>query len=51
MIRGLEHLFYGVGVIQPGEDKAPGRPCSSLPVTEGGLQESCRRSFYKSMYR
>ena len=29
-----------VGVLQPGEEKAPRRPYSSLPVPEGGLQES-----------
>jgi len=28
-----------VGVVQPGQEKAPGRPFSSLPVPEGGLQE------------
>ncbi|PKU45233.1 hypothetical protein llap_4460 [Limosa lapponica baueri] len=28
-----------VGVVQPGEEKAPGRPYSGLPVPEGGLQE------------
>jgi len=37
------------GAVQPGEEKAAGRPHSSLPVPEGGLQESCRRAFYKDM--
>jgi len=45
MTRGMEHLSYEerlreLGAVQPGEDKAAGRPCSSLSVTEGGLQES-----------
>ncbi|PKU34168.1 hypothetical protein llap_15528 [Limosa lapponica baueri] len=46
MIRGLEHLSYEdrlrAGVVQPGEEKAPGRPHSSLPISEGSLQESRR---------
>ena len=37
-----------VGVVQPGEEKAPGRP-SSLPVLKGGLQESWRGTFYKGL--
>ncbi|KAK4828981.1 hypothetical protein QYF61_001637 [Mycteria americana] len=41
MIQGLEHLSYEdklrVGVVQPGEEKAVGRPYSSLPVLKGGL--------------
>jgi len=42
MIRGLEHLSYmerlrKLGAVQPGEEKAPGRPDCSLPVPEGGL--------------
>ena len=53
MIRGLEHLCYEdrlrVGVVQLGEEKAPGRPYSSLPVPKGGLQESWRGPFYKGM--
>ncbi|GAB0178053.1 mitochondrial enolase superfamily member 1 [Grus japonensis] len=44
LIRGLEHLSYEdrlerVGVVQPGEEKSPGTPYSSLPVPEGGLPE------------
>jgi len=27
------------GALQPGEEKAPGGPYSSLPVPEGALQE------------
>ena len=38
-----------VGAVQPGEEKAPGRLSSSLPVPEGGLQESWRGTFYKGM--
>jgi len=42
MIRGLEHLSYKerlrkLGLVQPGESKAPGRPSSRLPLPEGGL--------------
>ena len=52
-IRGLEHLSSDkrrrVGAVQPGEEKAPGRPYSSLPVPEMGLQESWRGTFYKGM--
>ncbi|GAB0209800.1 mitochondrial enolase superfamily member 1 [Grus japonensis] len=43
LIRGLEHLSYEdrlrVGIVQPGEEKAPGRSNCGLPVPEGGLQE------------
>ncbi|GAB0178655.1 hypothetical protein GRJ2_000330800 [Grus japonensis] len=53
MSRRLEHLScedsLGVGVVQPGEEKAPGRPYSSLPVPEEGLQESWRGTVYKGM--
>ena len=38
-----------VGVVQPGEGKALGRPYSSLPVAKGGLQESRRGTFYKAV--
>ena len=38
-----------VGVVQPGEEKASGRPYSSLSVPKGDLQESWRGTFYKSM--
>ncbi|KAK4812679.1 hypothetical protein QYF61_012189 [Mycteria americana] len=41
MILGLESLSYEgrlrVGVVQPGEEKAAGRPHSSLPGLQGGL--------------
>jgi len=41
MTKGAEHLSYEerlrVGVVQPGEEKAVGRPYSSLSVLKGGL--------------
>jgi len=37
------------GAVQPGEEKAVGRPYSSLPVPDGGLQESWTGSFYKGL--
>ena len=41
MIQGLEHLSYEdrlrAGAVQPGEEKAPGRPDNNLSVSEGGL--------------
>ena len=36
-------------VVQPGEEKAAGRPYSSLPVPEGALQERRRGTFHKGM--
>jgi len=42
MIRGLEHLSYEerlrAGAVQPGEEKVPGRPYSSLLVPEGAYK-------------
>jgi len=45
MIQGLEHLYYKdrlreLGLVQPGEEKAAGRPYSSLPVPEGGYRKN-----------
>jgi len=42
MIQGLEHLsseerLRDLGLVQPGEEKAVGRPYCSLPVPEGDL--------------
>jgi len=41
MIRGLEYLSYEerlrAGIVQPGEEKASGRPYCILPVPEEGL--------------
>ncbi|KAJ7403671.1 hypothetical protein BTVI_75692 [Pitangus sulphuratus] len=50
MVRRLEHLSYKdrlreLGVVQPGEEKAPARPYSSLPnlvssaAAQGGISE------------
>jgi len=53
MIRGLEHLSYEerlrVGAVQPGEEKAAGRPYCGLRVHDGDLQESWRGTFYKGI--
>jgi len=35
----------GVGAVQPGEEKAAGRPYWGLSVLKGGLQETWRRTF------
>jgi len=35
----------GVGAVQPGEEKAAGRPYGSLPVAEGSLQDRWRGTF------
>jgi len=44
MIQGLEHLSceerQRVGVVQPAKEKAPGTPCSSLPVPEGAHKKA-----------
>ncbi|GAB0205580.1 hypothetical protein GRJ2_003023600 [Grus japonensis] len=43
LIRGLEHLSYEdrlrVGIVQPGEKKALGRPNCGLPVPEGAYRK------------
>ena len=54
MIRGMEHLsceerLRELGAVQPGEEKAAGRPYSSLPVPEGALQDIWRGTFYKGI--
>jgi len=53
MTRGIGHLSYEdslrVGVVQSGEEKAPGNPYCSLPVPEEDLYESWRVTFYKCM--
>ncbi|GAB0186779.1 mitochondrial enolase superfamily member 1 [Grus japonensis] len=53
LIRGLEHLSYEdrlrVGIVQPGEGKAPGRSNCGLPVSEGSLQESWRGTVYQGV--
>ena len=51
MIQVLEHLSceesVRLGAVQPGKEKAPGRPDCSLSVLKGGLQESWRGTFYQ----
>ncbi len=41
VLRGLEHLSYEdrlrVGAVEPGEEKAAGRPYCGLPVPKGSL--------------
>ncbi|GAB0209123.1 mitochondrial enolase superfamily member 1 [Grus japonensis] len=53
LIRGLEHLSsedrLRAGIVQPGEEKGPGRPNCSLPVPEGGLQESWRGTVHQGV--
>ncbi|GAB0208425.1 mitochondrial enolase superfamily member 1 [Grus japonensis] len=53
LMRGLEHLYYEdrlrVGIVQPGEKKAPGRDKCGLPVSEGGLQERWSGTLYEGM--
>ncbi|GAB0181280.1 hypothetical protein GRJ2_000593300 [Grus japonensis] len=53
LIRGLEHLSYEdrlreFGVVQPGEEKAPGRPNCSLPVPEGAYRKDGERLFRRA---
>lgn len=38
------------GIVQPREEKVPGRLYSNLPVSKGGLQESWRGTFYKDIW-
>jgi len=49
MIQGLEHLSYEewlrVGIVQPREEKAAGRPYCSLSVLKGGLWERWGQAF------
>ena len=42
MVQGMEHLSYEdraerAGAVQPGQEKAPGRPESNFSVSKGGL--------------
>lgn len=47
MNRGLEHLSHENRLKELGEEKAPRRPYSCLPVPKGGLQDRWRGSFYQ----
>uniref|UniRef100_A0A8C3JL35 Haloacid dehalogenase-like hydrolase domain-containing 5 n=1 Tax=Calidris pygmaea TaxID=425635 RepID=A0A8C3JL35_9CHAR len=47
LIHGRKTLQSTQTLLWPGEEEAPGRPYRSLPVSEGGLQESQRGTFYK----
>ena len=38
------------GVVQPGEEKAAGRPYSGLPVLKGCLQESWGGTLYQGVW-
>ena len=54
MVRGaeapaLQGQAQRAGGFQPGEERAPRRLYSSLPVPERGLQESWGGTFYKGM--
>jgi len=42
------HQTEGVGVVQSGEEKAPGTPYSSLPVPEGTYKKAGRGLFLKA---
>ncbi|GAB0187583.1 hypothetical protein GRJ2_001223600 [Grus japonensis] len=52
LIRGLEHLSYEdrlrVGMVQPGEKAALGRPYSSLPVPKGTYRKAGEGLFTRS---
>jgi len=38
-----------VGAVQPGEEKAPGRPYCSLSVLNGGLKERLAQTFQQGV--
>lgn len=46
----LQRQPGGVGVVHPGEEKAPERPYSDPPVPKGGLQESRRGTLFVMSY-
>jgi len=41
-------IIERVGAVQPGEEKGPGRPYSSLPVPEGAYKKAGERLFTSS---
>ena len=52
MIRGLDHLPFGNKLrelVLFNLEKTLEEPYSSLPVPEGGLYESCGKTFYKGV--
>ncbi|PKU45139.1 rna-directed dna polymerase from mobile element jockey-like [Limosa lapponica baueri] len=55
MIRWMEKLSYEdrlrAGIVQPEEEKGPGRPYSSLPICEGILQERWRGALCQEVWR
>jgi len=38
----------GFRAVQPGEEKAPGKPCSSLPIPEGSYKKGGDRLFIRT---
>jgi len=45
----LEGKAEGLGAVQPAEEKAAGRPYSSLLVLERGLQKRWGRTFHQEV--
>jgi len=50
MVRGLEHLCYKkrlreLGLFQPGEEQAAGRPYCGLSILKGGLEDRWGQTF------
>lgn len=54
ILRGLEHQLWRQAekaeVVQPREEKAPWRPCSTLPVLKEDVQGRWRKIFYKNLW-
>jgi len=52
MVRGLEQLCceerLGVGTVQPGEEKAVGRPDCGIPVPEGAYRKDGENIFSRA---
>lgn len=53
IMKGLENVCYGdrlrFGVVQSGEERAPGRPYCNLPVPKGDYEKNWRGAFHKAM--